>query len=436
MHDDLLEATVKDFQAIVSKKDRQRKKYSDNPIRLLLEETANDPVIEEISEVYIGSSYEMRMARLMILKASQATSPVLILGETGTGKDIIAQQIGKHSKYYRKSFAVVNCAALPEALLEGELFGYKQGIYTGANKDKDGLLVAHKGGTVFLDEIGDLSLANQAKLLVAIEGKKVRPIGGTDTVSIDVRIIAATNRNVDYMARNGSFREDLLQRLNFLRIFAPSLRSHRDDIPAIADHIWEKLNHPCQLSKAFHEHLKSWPWPGNVRELKSLLTSIKDIYGNDLPTPAHIESIRNYHNENIPNVLNSSQDDKAQLLKLEAKLRLVNLQNIVRGIKVMMRPVINQELKPGNFRNESEKIRHYFEQQIQLIDDLCREPVYFKDYGLFKETTRYRYLLEKMLKHWPSSAGELQQAWSGELQKLDEDITLGILKLIWGTMDM
>ncbi|MCK9205062.1 MAG: sigma 54-interacting transcriptional regulator [Bacteroidales bacterium] len=433
---EIMELILEDFKPVIAKKTSGKKNWGDDPIRELLQETATDPVVIEVSKVFIGSSYEMQMARLMILKASQSKSAVLILGESGTGKDVVAQQIVKYSSHYKKSFATVNCAALPESLLEGELFGYKKGSFTGADRDKKGLFEAHDGGTLFLDEIGDLSLANQAKLLLAIDAKRIRPIGANTNIPVDVRVIAATNRNIDHMAINGRFREDLLYRLNVLRISAPPLRSHPGDIPDIADYIWKKLCPQRKLTREFHEHLKSYSWPGNVRELKSLLTSITDIFGDISPAPVHIESIRKYRQENLFNITNNPLDDKAQLLKLEAQLRLTNLQNIIRGIKVAMRPVINKELTLDNYSEQAEQIRQHIGWQIGLIENLCREPVYFKEFGLFKETTRYRYLLEKMMKHWPGTPEELQKVWTTELQKLDDDITLGILQMVWGKIDM
>jgi transcriptional regulator with AAA-type ATPase domain len=434
--DALIEVMAEGYKLAAAKKQAAKKWSGLDPIEELLQENAFNPLILELGKVFIGTSYDMQMARLMVLKASQTTSPVLILGESGTGKDVIAQQIVKYSKYYRKPFATINCAALPESLLEGELFGYKRGSFTGADRDKEGLFSSHNGGTLFLDEIGDLSLANQAKLLLAIDSKKIRPIGANKSIDADVRVIAATNRNIDHMAFNGDFREDLLFRLNVLRITAPPLRSHPNDIPDIADHIWRKLCPNGKLTQEFHRHLKSYPWPGNVRELKSILTSITDIFGVGIPAPAHIDSIRKYRQESLLNMVNNPTDDKTQLLKLEARMRLTKLQNIIRGIKVSMRPVLNRELKQDNFVNKSEKIKNHISLQIVMIENLCSEPVYFKEYRLFKETTRYRYLLEKLVKNWPTTPDELRTEWTTELQKLDDDITLEILEMIWGKIDM
>jgi len=414
------------------KRNRLRNSSHKDPISNLIEETVDNPAIVEMEKTYIGNSYAMKLARALILKASQSISPVLILGETGTGKDVIAHLINVNSKVYKKPYTIINCAALPEQLLESELFGHEAGSFTGANKKKDGLFVASRGGTIFLDEIGDMTLANQVKILLAIDKKIIRRVGSNKTIDVDVRVIAATNRNVDHMALNGTFRDDLLYRLNSFRILASALRNHPEDIPAIADHLWARQSKNHRLSKEFHQHLQSYPWPGNVRELKTMLNSIVDIFGDISPTPAHIDAIRKARQENLNKLVNNPVDDKTQLLFLEAKNRLIKLQNIIRGIKISMRPVINRELIEKKCANELGAIRKFIEQQIDPIEELCREPVYFKVYKLFKQTTRYRYLLEKTLKNWPESCEKLNSVWMGELDGLHDAINTKILELIWG----
>jgi transcriptional regulator with PAS, ATPase and Fis domain len=371
-----------------------REKNEVGPLGELLQETANHPIVQKVSQVYIGNSYDMRLARLLILKASQSKSNVLILGETGTGKDVIAKQIAENSIHYKKSFLHFHCAGLSEELLESELFGHMKGAFTGAICNKEGIFVAKKNGTIFLDEFGDLSLTNQVKLLLAIDSKIVRPIGSNDNIPIDVRILAATSRNVDYMAMNGLFREDLLFRLNDFRITAPSLRTHPEDIPEIAIHLWKKIHPDGELSMDFLNYLKSFPWSGNVRELRSMLTKISDIFGNISPTRKHIDDIRKARLENLQNNMNNPPDDTKQLLKLDTTLKLTELLNIVRGIKVAMRPVINNELTPANFEELSEKIKQHIDSQIRLIDNICLHPLNLKDYELFNKTIRYRYLLD------------------------------------------
>jgi len=252
----------------------------------------SNPLVKKLERIYIGTSIEVQHTRALIYRACQTDSPVLILGESGTGKDVIATQIYENSTTHKKGFFRVNCSALPESLLEGELFGYTKASFTGANTDKVGLFNAAEGGTIFLDEIGDLSLANQVKILHAVENQGIRQIGSNQTKPVNVRIITATNRNLYAMINQGTFREDLYFRINTFLINSHPLREHPEDIPILAKAYWEKKHHISHLSNDFLEYLKTYPWPGNVRELNTLLNSLVDYFGDISPKPAHVEAIR------------------------------------------------------------------------------------------------------------------------------------------------
>ena len=180
----------------------------------------------------IGRSPEMEKIYRILSKVAQSTHPVLILGESGTGKELVARTIHAYGPNAQKPFLPVDCGSLVPTLIESELFGYVKGAFTGANRSKDGLLVSAEGGTVFLDEIGELSLDLQAKLLRALQEKEVRPVGATHRVPIKARIVAATNRDLAAMVEKGSFRKDLFYRLNVVNLRLPSLRDRREDIPA------------------------------------------------------------------------------------------------------------------------------------------------------------------------------------------------------------
>ncbi len=407
-----------------------------DPVLQLIEEAEENPAMEEIRESLLGNSYDIRLARTLILKAANSTEPVLILGESGTGKDVVAKLIVKHDKKFGKIFSSVNCAALPDTLLEGELFGYKKGIFTGANIEKIGLFVATEGGTVFLDEVGELSPANQAKLLLAVESKIIRQIGSNESKQTNFRILAATNRNIDHMVIQEQFRDDLLQRLNTIRISIPPLRSHPEDIPMLADHFWSKLSTSHKLSEEFHQQLKAYSWPGNVRELKTFLNSVRDIFSDISPGPEHFHAIWKMRAATPPGTARGAQQDASKLLRLESQLRLTNLQNIIRGIKVSARPVLNGGQKTEISKNAYRQLKTYISGQIVLIDELCLEPVYFAEYGLFKDITRFRYLLEKMVNTWPPSAGQFDPELINGLKNLYEIITRKILELVWGKTDL
>ncbi|MGQ9687895.1 MAG: sigma-54 interaction domain-containing protein [Desulfobaccales bacterium] len=224
----------------------------------------------------LGASPRMKeIARLLELVApSEAT--VLLLGETGTGKELVAQAIHLNSHRRKGPFVVVNCAALPETLLESELFGHEKGAFTGATAKKEGrFLLAHQG-TLFLDEIGELQLPTQAKILRVLQSREFEPLGSTRTLKLDVRIIAATNRNLEAMVQRGAFREDLYYRLHVFPILLPPLRERLEDLPLLTEFFLrrfrEKYQRPVKaLAREVQEVFRLYSWPGNIRELENIL---------------------------------------------------------------------------------------------------------------------------------------------------------------------
>jgi two-component system response regulator HydG len=204
-------------------------------------------------------------------------STVLLSGESGTGKEVVARYIHQRSARVEQPFLSINCGALPDSLLESELFGHVEGSFTGAVKDKDGLLIAASGGSFFLDEIGEMSAATQVKVLRAIQEREVIPVGSTQPVSVDVRIIAATNRDLEEEIRKGSFRSDLYYRLNVIQLRLPPLRERMEDVELLARYFLERLaeregrESPMELSAETLALLRHYDWPGNVRELENAL---------------------------------------------------------------------------------------------------------------------------------------------------------------------
>ena len=190
----------------------------------------------------IGRSGEMEKLYRILSKVAQSSHPVLVLGESGTGKELVARTIHAYGPNAQKPFLPVDCGSLVPTLIESELFGYVKGAFTGANRSKDGLLISAEGGTVFLDEIGELSLDLQAKLLRALQEKEVRPVGATHRVPIKARIVAATNRDLASMVDKGTFRKDLFYRLNVVNLRLPSLRDRREDIPLLAAHFLDRIS--------------------------------------------------------------------------------------------------------------------------------------------------------------------------------------------------
>ncbi|MCX7995652.1 MAG: sigma-54 dependent transcriptional regulator [candidate division WOR-3 bacterium] len=227
----------------------------------------------------IGESEGIKKVLSLVEKAAPTNSTILILGETGTGKDLIAHNIHLRSQRAGKPFVKVNCAALPGELIESELFGYEKGAFTGAFRRKIGQFEFADKGTLFLNEIGDMGLSTQAKVLSAIEDKEIVRLGGTERIKIDVRIIAATNQNLLKLIKEKKFREDLYHRLNVLTIHIPPLRERLEDIPLLAEHFLTNAcvenNRPIKiLTKKASQFLKQYHWPGNVRELKYLMEKL------------------------------------------------------------------------------------------------------------------------------------------------------------------
>jgi two-component system response regulator HydG len=244
---------------------------------------------------FVGHSPKMRALLDTLERVAAADVPLLIGGETGTGKGLFARVVHAESRRAAQPFVDVNCAALPENLLESELFGHEKGAFTGAAKSRRGLFLQADGGTLFLDEIGDIPPAIQVKLLHVLEQGQVRPVGSDKAVKVDVRIVAATHRDLRQAVRAGSFREDLYYRLDVVSLSLPPLRERREDIPLLADHFLreQRARHPQspvqRFSSEVMRHLLTYDWPGNVRELSHVveralvLSRGPDVEPSDLP---------------------------------------------------------------------------------------------------------------------------------------------------------
>jgi len=222
----------------------------------------------------VGESGAMRALTDKIKKVGSTPARVLITGENGTGKELVARALHKNSPRAKKTFVEVNCAAIPGELIESELFGHMKGSFTGATQDRAGKFEQANNGTLFLDEIGDMSLAAQAKVLRVLQDNVITRIGSAKPISVDVRVITATNKNLEAEIAAGRFREDLYYRLNVVPIHVPPLREHREDIPALVDYFIAVLSAregitPRKMSEGALERLKSLDWPGNVRELRN-----------------------------------------------------------------------------------------------------------------------------------------------------------------------
>jgi len=223
----------------------------------------------------VGDSPPMRALFELLAKVAPSDVSVLIQGETGTGKELVARALHEHSRRKSKPFLAENCAAVPASLLESELFGHKRGSFTGAIADRPGHFVAADGGTVFLDEIGDMPLTMQSKLLRVLQEGEVRPVGSNKVVHVDVRIVAASNKNLQALCKEGGFREDLYFRLNVITLSLPPLRERKGDVAHLARFYLartsEELGRAIEIQPEALVALERWSWPGNVRELENVI---------------------------------------------------------------------------------------------------------------------------------------------------------------------
>lgn len=252
-----------------------------NALRAKNLEVENRSLKKELVKEYsfqslVGNSEEMHRIYDLVRRVSQAPTNVLITGESGTGKEVVAKAIHYNGPLKDKPFVTINCGAIPEQLMESEMFGHKKGSFTSAVSDKMGLFEVADGGTLFLDEVGELPLTIQVKLLRAIQERVIRRVGATDDVKVDVRIIAATNRDLEDMIKEQIFRQDLFYRLNVINIRTPALRERKDDIPLLANHFLKKYNERLgksvnSISEEAMEAMKKYDYPGNVRELENII---------------------------------------------------------------------------------------------------------------------------------------------------------------------
>jgi DNA-binding NtrC family response regulator len=245
----------------------------------------------------------LQAALSRVVKVAATDSTVLITGETGTGKELVARAIHRRSRRASRAFVAVNCAAIPRDLIPSELFGHEKGAFTGALQRRLGRFELAEGGTLFLDEVGELSSETQVALLRVLQEREFERVGGRERIQVDVRVIAATNRNLTVAAADGTFRQDLFYRLNVFPIEVPPLRDRREDIPVLVEHFIGRYARKAgkafrRVSKRTLDHLQSYPWPGNVRELqnvieRSVIVSDTDEFVVDeswLSTPLQVES--------------------------------------------------------------------------------------------------------------------------------------------------
>lgn len=302
---------------------------------------------EQIDQEYnfnhiIGESEAMEKVYRMVERVSNATSNVLITGDSGTGKELVARAIHFSGNRAKKPFLAINCGAIPEDLVESELFGHKKGAFTGADSDKDGIFIAADGGTVFLDEIAEIPLNLQVNLLRVLQQREVKPVGSNKTLSFDTRIIAATNKDLEEEVEKGNFRDDLYYRLNVVEIPLPPLQQRREDIPLLAHHFLRKYNKELKrnlkgISSEAMSAMMAYQWKGQVRELENVIErsvllsdneylmpedlprSIQEVSGAeeiDMNTEKLDEAVRGFEKHHIQSMLKRTDGNKSEAARL------------------------------------------------------------------------------------------------------------------------
>jgi len=282
----------------------------------------------------VGNSAKMQAIFQMIETVAEVPSTVLIYGESGTGKELVARAIHDLSPRAEKPFVSINCGAFTETLLESELFGYVKGAFTGANANRKGLFEAANAGTIFLDEIGEMSLSMQVKLLRVLQEKRVRPVGAHDEIAIDARVIGATNRDLRKMSDEGTFREDLFYRISVIPIELPPLRERRDDIPMLVDHFVAKFadmtGRSIGVSPNTLELLENYAWHGNVRELEHTIERAVALERTDAIQPERLPThITNYNPDRIRSEFELPEDG----IDLSAHLDNLEKTYVVEALK-------------------------------------------------------------------------------------------------------
>lgn len=324
---------------------------------------------------FIGNSDAMHRVFDVIKRVAQAPTNILITGESGTGKEMIAKSIHYNGPLKDKPFVTVNCGAIPENLMESEMFGHKKGSFTGAIVDKAGLFEVADGGILFLDEVGELPLNIQVKLLRAIQERVIRRVGATDDTDISVRIVAATNRELEKMVKEGTFREDLYYRLNVIKIVSPPLRDRKDDIPILANHFLKKYNdrlgkNISGISKEAMDNLKKYQYPGNVRELENIIERTVALEGGATILP---ESLPPFVETSSGRKMASSQDievtadgvDLDKILGQIEKELIIKAIHTANGIKKHAAKLLNISFRSMRYRVEKFSLGAFGEDELE-----------------------------------------------------------------------
>lgn len=381
---------------------------------LLMEMLADEKVEKELVENYIGDSLKIRLVRALVTRAARNDEPVLILGDTGTGKEIVARYIHKLGQRCRQTFVPVNCAAIPRELLESELFGHKKGAFTSAFSDKVGLWQVADRGTLFLDEIADLAPEHQAKILRCLEEGAIRRVGDEREIRVDVRILAASNRDLYSLIQDGSFREDLYYRLRSFLIHTPSLQDCPEDILSIAQFLWIKITKDrlASLPGEILSALPSYYWPGNVRELKAVLTNLYTLFGMENLGFRHLQMIMRMEQPETHLREKAVSEEEINLHRVECLRHLRKSDEVIRACQITLRPL---ERDRRTDRRTIEMILPSLRLRLEELEVLCLHPLLFHNEKAFFVINRFKGKLSRLYHLLQTDVRAASRFWKSEL---------------------
>jgi DNA-binding NtrC family response regulator len=344
----------------------------------------------DLARKFVGESTEAKLVRQFILHAAHTKSTVLILGDTGTGKEIVARSIHEYSCRPVEKFRAVNCGGIPQELLESELFGHEKGSFTGAVDRKVGLWETAGEGTLFLDEVGDLSLAHQVKILRALEDGRIRRVGSTVEIRVNARVIAATNRDLFSMVKDGKFREDLYYRLREFLIRTPSLRDHPGDIPLIAQSLWRRITGEGErpLSGEILDELKALRWTGNSRELKAVLSYLYSYVRKGNLRPEILRAVFLSLGQDVSSRPEPRGRWKVALHKVECINHLRRVEEVVHATGAAITSFTRR--KRSGDGGAVEAISDLLRQRVGELEMLCLQPLLFHKESVFAEMNRFK----------------------------------------------
>jgi DNA-binding NtrC family response regulator len=363
-------------QTVAGKPNLRRRLDENLSSQTLLSLLGHREIPDDFARTLIGQSADVQVVRQLVMRAAASDDPVLILGDTGTGKEVVARSIHKYGPRACEKFVPVNCAAIPSELLESELFGHKRYTFTDAKFDKKGLWEITGNGTLFLDEVGDLALVHQAKILRALESGKIRPIGEANEIKVNARVIAATNRDLFSMVKAGRFREDLYYRLRSFLIRTPALRTHPEDIPVLARQFWKKVaaDERARLPDDILAELQSYNWPGNARELKAVLSSLHALFGKDDLDVARLRAVFQIQGQLPEEGEQSKAANELVMHRVDCLRHLQKVDEVLRACVVSARPFTDAgRTDPATAASVASSLRT----RLTELEALCLNPLKF-----------------------------------------------------------